>query len=562
MDYRRGAAELAKDLSHHDTLSIICVETMIKALRPPEGRIPLPWSQSVDSNAPQFNINELFPLAQAWSLIDPKTAEDLLLCALKIQNNSGALPTNVSPFSVNLSPEAPKPLMIKTAERVWQARKNLPWLAVTLPLLRRHIQWMLNHFDPKRRKIYSWQNREEPIDSSLYESDLVSVDLAIFLLTEIEALNRLQDQMPIDQRKPHWFEEEKTNLKQSILDQFWNDNTGLFSKSYRRGNMHTLEGFPTITPLLWHELPQIRITTTMDSMRESGRLPGLENVLRWQKAPQDEQAYPVLQHFVVFESLKTADPNCSLLSDFSRLTLQSFTEQHSLSLDSGSAPKLNTATAALIINIQAMHRYRQYGQGRITGPLFKLARKAKADRTDTIIVFATILVLLCVRVFYSEKEAPPDLSALETQLDTAILSNNPEQILSDSNILIKYHPEKAALAHLQNANYMMLSGKYAEAEEHLREVIKQAPDSPSAMVSMGIALHLQGKYTEAQMYYDDFCYFFEDIYPDAVARISMFRDLLQEGLFLNTKGHILQPPKWREIYQYPFMQEVELLPQL
>ncbi len=562
LNARKGAAELVKDLSGLDSLLVICVERMIQALRPAEGRIPLPWSQSSDSDTPQFNINELFPLAHAWSLIDPQIAEDLLLCALKLQTNAGALPTNVSAFSVNLSPEAPKPLMAKTAERIWQVRKNQEWLTAALPLLRRHIQWMLNHFDPKRRKIYSWQNRDEPIDSALYESDLVSVDLAIFLLTEIEALNRLQDQVPTDQPKPHWFEEERTNLKQSIIDQFWDNNSGLFSKSYRRGNMHTLEGFPMITPLLWLDLPQMQKNTTIDRMRESGRLPGIENVLRWQKASQDEKAFPILQNFVVFESLRTADPNGSLLADFSRMILQNFMERHALSLETGTALKLNPATAAMTINLQATHQHRQYGQGRITGFLFKLARKAKVDRSDTIIVFATILVLLCIRVFYSEKKAPPELSGLKSQLNTAILSNNPEQILSASKKLIQHYPNEAALAHLKNAHYLMMSGEYADAETHLRQMIKLAPDSPSAMVSLGLALQLQGKYAEAQSYYDDFCYFFEKIYPDATERIGTFRDLLQEGLFLNAEGRILGPPKWREFYQYPFMQEVELLPQL
>ncbi|MBN2704493.1 MAG: hypothetical protein JXR23_09810 [Pontiellaceae bacterium] len=557
LNARTGAAELAKELSTHDELSAICIERMIQALRPAEGRLPLPWSQSSESDTPQFNINELFPLAQAWSLIDPQIAEDLLLCALKLQTNAGALPANVSPFSVNLSPEAPKPLMAKTAERVWQVRKNQEWLTAALPLLRRHIQWMLSHFDPKRRKIYSWQNRAEPIDPTLYESDLVSVDLAIFLLTEIEALNRLQDQLPTDQPKPHWFEEERTNLKQSIMDQFWDNNSGLFSKSYRRGSMHTLEGFPTITPLLWLDLPQIQKNTTMDRMRESG-----ENILGRQRASKDGKAYPVLQNFVLFESLRTADPDSSLLADFSRLILQNITERHALSLENGTALKLNPATAALTINLQAAYQHRQYGQGRITGFLFKLARKTKADRTDTIIVFATILVLLCIRVFYGEKEAPPELSIQKTELNTAILSNNPEQILSASKELIKHHPNEAALAHLKNAQYLMMSGEYADAETHLRQMIQLAPDSPSAMVSLGIVLQLQGKYAEAQSYYDDFCYFFEKIYPDAVERIGTFRDLLQEGLFLNREGRILEPPKWRELYQYPFMQEVELLREL
>ncbi|HEY5653458.1 MAG TPA: hypothetical protein VIR63_03705, partial [Pontiella sp.] len=76
VDNRQGATHLFEEMSHHDALAVICVESMMKALRPPEGNIPHLWSQASDSTTPHLNINETCPLALAWRHINIDVAEE------------------------------------------------------------------------------------------------------------------------------------------------------------------------------------------------------------------------------------------------------------------------------------------------------------------------------------------------------------------------------------------------------------------------------------------------------------------------------------------------------
>ena len=558
---RQRAAQLIEEMPHHDSLTAICIESMIKALRPAEGRIPHLWSQSANASTPWFDINELFPLAQAWSLIDPEVAEELLLCVLKTQSNTGALPTGTSPSAPESMLEAPKPLMAKTVEKVWNVRKKPEWLKIALPLLRRHIQWMLHHFDPKRNGVYKWQNRNEPIDRELDDSNLISVDLTALLLTEIEAINRLQTQYTPEQSISPWFSTEHSNLTQTLFDQFWNPEESLFSNAYRQNQIFTLHGFPEIVPLLWLELPQAHKNATINRIRESEFLPELHHVLSWKQSSLEEQKVPTLQQFVVIEALKTADPNSSLLNDFSRLTLQRFVEWHALSLESSNPLRIDPSRAALILNIQSLHKYRYYGQGPLTGPLMHFLQKVKADRNDFMIIAATLFILACVRIFYHDQKEPPILSDLQAELNYALSNNNAAEKMESCRRIINFYPdsEAAGYARLTAATQLLFAKEYKEAETLLKEVRKQYPDSPSAMISLGLAQQLQGKYNEADKNYEEFNYYFEIIYPAIVKQIALYRSILKENRN-NQNSEALDPPKWEQLYRYRFMHEIEYIP--
>ena len=77
---RNGASNLLEEMAHHDALAVISAESIMKALRPPEGSIPLSWCQASFSSTPMMDVNEIFPLALAWRLMNIDIAEELLLC--------------------------------------------------------------------------------------------------------------------------------------------------------------------------------------------------------------------------------------------------------------------------------------------------------------------------------------------------------------------------------------------------------------------------------------------------------------------------------------------------
>ncbi len=545
---RNGTQSLFEHMANHDSLAAICAESMMKNLRPAEGSIPLAWCQSSSSPIPLLDQNEIYPLAMAWRLIDIEVAEELVSCVLKLQTNSGAIPVSYAPHTTHSVLEAPKPFLAKTLEAVWEIRNDDDLLTNLLPLLRRHIQWLLHHFDPKRRGVYCWKNRSEAIVSDLYETDMATVDLTVLLITEIEALNRLQKQSSAFSSQPVFFADEHATLQHNLMDQFWNDHDTAFSNCFVRDKVRSLSGFPAFTPLLWSKLPNQQRGSILESVHESGKLPGGLSVLSWRKSALDDNSFPLLQQMIVFQALKTADPHGQLLRDFSRITLQGFVEWHTLSLEQNNRLSINSNTAAFILNIQSMHQYRYHGQGNVTGFLFKMLNKVKADRLDLIVVLATIFALYSSHLIYGVLKTPPPFTMLEAEMNIGYANKDGTKTLKNSLAIIKYYPEEASVARLLCANISILQNDFKTAGIYYETVRQKSPDSPGPMIALGLAYQMQGRFKEAEKNYFEFCYIFEDVFPALVQEVNHFRYLIKEGF--------KTPPKWREIYRYQLMHEL------
>jgi tetratricopeptide (TPR) repeat protein len=545
---RSGAQNLFEEMAHHDALAAICAESMMKAYRPPEGAIPLCWCQSSTSSTPMMDVNEIHTLAPAWSWMDPEIAEELILCTLKIQTNAGAIPVHFSPHATFSVMEAPKPMLAKTLETVWEVRKNRDFLSAALPLIRRHIQWLLHHFDPKRRGIHCWNNRAESIIPEQYQSDLSTVDLSVLLITEIDAYTRLQTELATDTAELISFDKERSSLEQNILTQFWNNQENRFINALQKDQVLTMRGFSSFMPLLWKGLPHNQKTHILESIYESGKLPGGLSVLSWRKSAMDDDSFPLIQQLLVFQSLKTAEPHGQLLNDFSRVTLQGFVEWHTLALAKEKRLPINPVTAAYIMNLQALRQYRYHAKGVMSGYFFKLLRRAKADRFDLAVVAATLFAVFSVHLIYSALHAPPPFDMLEAQMNSAYANRNINDTLKNCMAIMKYYPDDSDVAMLLAANISMLRGDSFTASDLYEKVRERYPDSPGPMIALGLAYQLQGKFQEAEKNYAEFCYIFEDIFPELVSEVNHFRYLIEE--------QFKTPPKWQEIYRYQLMHEL------
>ncbi len=545
---RAGAAKLFEQMNQHNSLAVICTECMMRALRPPEGTIPGPWSQSPTSDTPHFNTNELFALALAWRHIDIDTAEDLVRTVLKVQTSSGAIPVTYSPRETFSVLEAPKPLIAKTAEKVWQIRKNPQFLDDIIQPLRRHLQWLLRHFDPKHRGLHCWQNRNEPLTPEIYESDLATVDLAVLLLTEIEALNRLRQASSAYADTPPCFAEERDSLEHSLQTQFWNEGAAQFSNAIARGKMLSLKGFPAFVPLLWEKLSFRQQGPVLDRIRESGNLPGGVSLLSWQKSALDNKSFPLLQQLLVLEILEVADPHGTLINGFARLSLQGFVEWHALSVEEHGILQIDPVTAAYIIILQETYNQRNQGSGTLSSLIFKGFRKTRTDWFDMAVVIATILAIASVRTVYKQLRRPPPFITLEAQMNNAYASKNAEGTIQAGLAIIEHYPEQSALAKLMTGNILLIQHRYEEASVQLADVRKEYPDSPGPMIALGLAYHLQGRFPEAEANYAEFTYLFGEIFPDLAATVQKYTYLMQEGF--------RSPPKWTDIYRYQLMHEL------
>ena len=471
-----------------------------------------------------------------------------MLTTLKTQGSSGAIPVICSPHQTFSILEAPKPLIAKTAEKVWQIRRNPEFLTALLPLLRRHLQWLLHHFDPKRRGLHYWQNSNEPLDPKTYASELATADLSTLLLTEIEALNRLRKAMPNTANEPDWFKDEQAALELNLQTQFWNEEKGQFCNAIARSRVVEILGIPSFIPLLWEKLPLHRKNLVLEQIRESGKLPDGRSVLSWRKSALDDRSFPLFQQLLVLETLKAAAPNSNLVLEFTQVSLKGMIEWHTLTLEEHNTPPIDPITAAYSINLQETHSYRSHGKGGISGWLFKIFRKTRSDWFEVAIVVSTIFTIWGVHTVYKQLHRPPPLADLLMRMDSAYANGNGGETLANSSIVIKYYPDQAARARLLTGNLLLLSGDYEQAAKLLEDVRREYPDSPAAMVSLGLAYQLQGNFEWAETNYAEFSYLFENIFPELVSTVQRYRYLMKEGF--------KKPPKWKEIYNYPDMHKL------
>lgn len=548
LERRAGALNLYERMNHHDALTVISIECMMRAVRPAEGGFSGLWSQSPHTDKPHSDTNDLYALALAWRHIDIDTAEELIRCTLRLQTSSGAIPVLYSPRETFSVLEAPKPLIAKAAEKIWEIRKDPQFADDVIQPIRRHLQWLLHHFDPKRRGLHCWQSRGEPLTPEIYESDLATVDLSALLLTEIEALNRLQQATPTYSAQPPFFANERENLVQNLHSQFWNEEDAQFSNAILRGRMTKVTGFPAFVPLLWDKLPLRRQSVVIDRMKESGNLPGGVSLLSWRKSEMDDHSFPLLQQLLVLEILKVADPYGTLINGFTRLTMQSFIEWHSLSVEEYGTLQLDSATAAYIINLQATQHQRSGSKGRFSTLLFKMFRKTRVDWFDIAVIAASILAIASVHTVYDQIRRPPPLLSLEAKMNSAYASKDAQRTLDAGRAIIKYYPEQSIMARLMTGNILLIQHQYEEAAEQLAAVRKEYPDSPGPMIALGLACQLQGHFEEAEKNYAEFSYLFGEIFPEIVEIIQKNRYLMEEGF--------RSPPKWVEIYRYQLMHEL------
>jgi tetratricopeptide (TPR) repeat protein len=548
LECRDGATKLFEHMAHHDSLAVISAETMMRSIRPGEGDISTRWSQSMEEGTPHLNTNELHILALAWRHLDIETAEELVLGALKLQGASGAIPVAYTPHETFSVLEAPKPLFAKTVEKIWEIRKEPSFLVEAIPLLRRHLQWLLHHFDPKRRGLHCWQNSNELFNPETYESERATVDLTALLLTEVEALNRLQKQCPDHAKVKPYFPDEYDTLEHNLQTQFWNENTARYSNAYLRGNLTESHGFQTLVPLLWNRLPGRQRNLIVEHLQESDSLPGGVAILSWRKTMLDESEVPLLQQQLLLEILKTTNPQGTLIKDFTRLVLQSFVEWHTLVTEEYDTVQLDPASAAYIINLMETHHYRYRSKGRIAGLIVKRARKTRASWFDLAVVVVTIFAVLSVHTFYKLLKQPMPYVALEAQMSSAYANKNAAETLESCKLIIEHYPDQAAMAYLLAGNILLIRGEPEKAATFLAEVRKEYPDSPGPMIALGLAYQLQGRFKEANENYIEFSYIFEEIFPELINEIQRFRYLMEEGF--------RTPPEWAEIYRYQLMHEL------
>jgi tetratricopeptide (TPR) repeat protein len=116
------------------------------------------------------------------------------------------------------------------------------------------------------------------------------------------------------------------------------------------------------------------------------------------------------------------------------------------------------------------------------------------------------------------------------------------------------HPDNALSCFLR-ANLMMIIEQPDQAEPLYRQALLDETESPSALFGYALALQQNGKFEDAARRYNDFL----DIHENSLAQDGKIDlvDFAYDFLQLTEAG-FSKPPKWKQVYVLPIMNDLGL----
>jgi len=539
----------------HRPALALAAENLLRKRRDAEGVFTGCWSEAAGFDRPAFSLNELYPLIQAWLLIDIETAEEFLKTAINLQDAHGDFPAWCEPGG-RRSPVSPWPFMAQTAEAVWMKRQNPGLLKTLLPTLRKYLQGALRRFDPHRDHVPHWQSEAEALVPEAFGREKATPDLTAMLLCEIDALLRLYSHTELAETPSASMQEERKLLIKALTASFWNPEARAFVNTWRNGQLEYEPFFGSFLPLLWTGLDDEYRRTVLENFEETHSFPGSQDPGTWKHEKMDDSSHlPAIHQFMAFEALRRSDGNGLLLRLFTRRVREGFFtwfERQSVhaaretrrdtALDKA-AYELGPVTASLVLTAQAELQ-------RHTGPAPAPARLLQAlrhrlgiNRKDLWIILFMSGLMLAAHTCYRLPRGKIDA-------DTALAEAKflySQGRLQDAMHICHQHPEHP-LSQLLRANLLLFMENPAEASPLYKDLLLEESDRPAAVLGLAVSLHLSEEYEGAFRYYTWFIDYYAPAYPELKGLIENYRELARE--------EFQTLPRWRQTVSHALMSEL------
>lgn len=529
----------------------LAAENLRCRLRGKTGPLHGLWSVAEGFDTETFSLNELYPLARVWELLDPSVALELVQTALSLQQADGGFPSWVQSGGIR-SPAAPWPLIAQSFELAWQSNRDPAVLKNHLPALRKYAQWAVRHFDPHRDRIPSWQSEQEIFIPGSFDRNKATPDITVLLLAELEAILRLCRENEQVQLAGESLTEERDQLIKTLNTIFWNPETKAFSNVWKNGHYLNESSFGSFMPLLWNGLDPEKRTALLERFEETRGFPGQPRPASWKEAETDPTAsLPAIHQFMALEAIQNATDNLRSLFVhrarerfavwFDRECLASPEEEQATARP---AYAMGPVTAALILSVQKESQQQAARVPSATRLLLNVGHRLKIRKTDLHIISVVLLAMLLSHLLYNL----PRRHDIEARIADAALYYQQGRYTEAMQICRRY-PHTARSLLLQ-ANMLMLAERPDQAEELYRQALKKDTESASALFGLALSLQLNGSFSQAENRYIDFIDLYENRYPDA-ARLA-------DEFILLTREQFKSPPRWKQVFALPMMKDLRL----
>lgn len=515
--------------------SALSLETLFAHLRPPQGACPFRWSASRFEEPEDFDLNQLFPLVQAWVHVDPRVATDLVMAALSFQLEDGKVPAVGYPALPPQDAPAVWPLLAQSAELVARDSPSPDFLEFVLPRLTRYLNWACGHYLPDPEGPAHWAHSSEALLPETFDKRLASADLNALLLCEMDACARLARHWPLE-REPAWYRY-RPRLQQALASWFWDENRRCYPDRYLGGQAIERVTLSAVLPLLWPELSSTRRAALIDwfSRKEGfGRDEGFPAWIPWEGDAEPPPVRPLHQALVLaalwragarpefragreralslaafgWEDRGTAEVSTSASG---YLNYDAATAALAIGLLEPSRPSLAPKSAGSLPLIQWMDRYRVWLLG---GP-----------------VGVAVLLLLGITVGLSLKTRPHRMSLITLSNLAQCLyreGHYEEARLLYEEVLSTGKDFPAAEFFLGNA--LVKKGLVQEAEQRYRRLLSYPDLHPVALLNLGVSLHMQGKSEEALHCFEEYVALYNTHSNNLLARARLAVQLLTQAV--------------------------------
>jgi len=482
---------------------------LLAQLRQPFGVFAQRWAAFPPPSAnfeEGFDLRVLAPLCAVWARWSSDVARELVQSAANVQGYDGSFPAFVTPGNRVSSLRA----WPNFATAAWVTNRVAPsadFLAWLIPSLERYLEWAWRYYDvdhgPPR-----WPQAEESWIPEIWQPDVRTVDLTVFLLLEFEAGLFLVEHSHVGGIvSARWAA--RVRQLSSHLQFFFDGASGIYRDRAHDGRFVARRTLCTFLPLLVPSCPPgVRarlaheLTEWYDPQRRGFRA--------WEPWPEDESAPPVRvehQPFLMWALVRHMTPEAQsfiqrILAQAAGRTIEHVMEAVSLAL--GTAP----AGAPACEGLPVAHRPWTWAAA-VVGMLLLFGTGWHMMHRPSLPGTTGEALLNLARERYDAGDHAAVIALCQEFLAISKATNGPVRVL------------------LGNAFYR--TGRYRDAEVEYRAALQDEASSLHALYNLGLALYHQGREEEAAHVFEQFAEAYRTDYPELASRARIALSLIRRN---------------------------------
>lgn len=489
------------------------------------------------------DIDEYLIILVYFSEADINISIELLKKIFSLQDSSGRIPSKIFSDEKILFNRAPKPLLAYISFKILLKSNDENLAKIIYPKLKLYIQWLLKYFDPLNKLEYKWMHKDEYISN--INNNALTPDLYALLISEIESLNNIKINFPSIKSDTNFLSKYYDSIKKDLDLLFLNQNKNEYSKIISDSEKKEKCFFYTFTPLINDFINTNVKFNILNKLKTSSYYTKNINSNLSINTEVKFDKKSIFKNFLFLEILNKIDNDGTTIYNYLKLFIHKHNNWYT---KNDISEKISTLSAFQILLIDQYFSNMYTTKNTKFNKLIFLAKKAKLNRLDLAIISLVIITYLGIMYWNNQAKQPPPLSVLEAEILNSYMLYDINGFKRIYSVIEKNYSNNIDQYKLLLVNLILLDNNFVNSLEIVNEMRKLNPDSPSLMIIQGLSLHHQDRFIDASRTYNEFCFLYNEIYPNIVEEIKTYKFLSDENLSL--------PSDWKKIFRYRMMHEI------